>query len=154
MIRFALYEGRSEFIELRKELEFISGYLKLEAIRTSQRSKVVLNCTGESPTSKLVPTFLITTLVENALKHGGHSTPEPSCVKIDCRIENETLTIQVFNSEPLVKHPPGGKASHGGSGLPSLHRRLELYFPQRHRLRVTDRRESFMVYLQIPLRVA
>lgn len=151
MIRFALYDTRLEFIELKRELEFISQYLKLEAMRSSQRSKIVFDCYGDVNTDKRVPTLLITTLVENALKHGVHATHEPSYVKIDCHIEQDKLTFQVFNSKPGIKYPGTEKTRQGGLGLPTLKRRLEGYFPEKHRLRVSDRPESFLVYLQIPL---
>lgn len=151
MIRFALYDTRSEFIELKRELEFIARYLKLEAMRTSQRSKINFAYTGETKTAKRVPTLMLTTLIENALKHGVHSTHESSYVKIECHIQQDKLTFQVFNSKPATKYPGSGKTGHGGLGLATLQRRLEGYFPEKHRLRVTDRPESFLVYLQIPL---
>lgn len=152
MIRFALYDTRSEFIELSRELEFITQYLKLEAMRSSQRSTIIWDFYGEVKTSKTVPTLLITTLVENALKHGVHATYEPSYVKIECHVQADKLTLQVFNSKPGRKHPGLENSRHGGLGLATLQKRLDGYFPAKHRFSVTDKPESFMVYLQIPLR--
>lgn len=151
MIRFALYDARDEFTELGRELEFISQYLSLEAMRTSHRSTIVWEFNGTPQPAHRVPTLLITTIIENAIKHGVYSTPEPSYVKIDLRIEQTRLTIQVFNSKPAAGEDTEGKPGHGGLGLTSLRRRLDGYFPNQHIFRVTDRPASFLVYLQIPL---
>jgi hypothetical protein len=151
MIRFVLYDTRFEFVELKRELDFISRYLKLEAMRTSQRSRIDCQFTGDTKTARHVPTLMLTTLIENALKHGVHSTHEPSYVKIECHIEQDKLTFQVFNSKPASRYPGSEKTGHGGLGLATLRRRLEGYFPDKYHLRVTDRPESFLVYLQIPL---
>lgn len=151
MIRFALHDTRSEFIELNKELEFIARYLRLEAMRTSQRSKIDFESTGETKTAKRVPTLMLTTLIENAFKHGVHSTHGPSYVKISCHIEADRVTLQVLNSKPLLKAPQHSKSIQSGLGLSNLRRRLEAHFPDRYHLRVTEQSESFLVYLQIPL---
>jgi len=151
MIRFALYDAHHEFIQLERELEFISRYLSLEAMRTSRRSTIVWDVNGEPKPVHRVPTLLITTLIENAIKHGVHSTPEHSYVKIDCLVEETKLTIQVFNTKPVFGESTNEKSGHGGLGLASLRLRLDGYFPDQHLLRVTDRPSSFLVYLQIPL---
>jgi len=151
VIRFALYDAHHEFIELRRELDFISHYLALEAMRTKRRSTISWEINGEPQQTQRVPPLLITTLVENAIKHGVHSTPEPSYVKVCCRVEEAKLTIHVFNSKPSHEGRTNEKSGQGGLGLTSLRRRLEGYFPGQYIFRVVNRPQSFMVYLQIPL---
>lgn len=151
LIGFTLYQARSEFVQIQTELEFISKYLALEAMRTSRRSKIVFEVEGKTTISGSVPTLLITTLVENALKHGVHATDEPSYVKITCQIYAGSITLQVFNTKPSSTPSEKEKTSRSGLGLVNLRRRLEAYFPGRHQLEITERPQSFLVYLHFPL---
>lgn len=151
LIGFTLYEARSEFVNLQIELEFISKYLNLEAMRTNQRSKIIFDLQGQTPAQGRVPTLIITTLVENAVKHGVHATHEPSYVRISCLIQSDHFTIQVFNTKQ-AKHSAGStENSRKGLGLANLRKRLEAYFPGKYQLQITERPKSYLVYLKFPL---
>ncbi|MFM8414296.1 MAG: sensor histidine kinase [Planctomycetota bacterium] len=69
-----------------------------------------------------VPPLLLSPLVDNALKYGAQTSPEPRTVAVEARVTGGQLVVEVTNSgtwiEPASDRP--------GTGLANLRRRLEL----------------------------
>jgi LytS/YehU family sensor histidine kinase len=63
-------------------------------------------------------------------------------------VEN-TINFRIENNKGVIDEM--GKEDHGGVGLDNVKRRLELIYPQRHKLLVENSKKIFSVELQLQL---
>ncbi|HEV3485995.1 MAG TPA: histidine kinase, partial [Vicinamibacterales bacterium] len=69
VFRYALRGAESEWAVLDSELEFVRAYLDVERARFGERLQVDVDADAEVRGAR-VPTMIVQTLVENAVKHG------------------------------------------------------------------------------------
>ncbi len=139
VFRYALRGAESEWALLDDELEFVRAYLEVERARFGSRLRVEVRLTDEVRGAR-VPTMMVQTLVENAVKHGVARMRGPASVEVGTRREDERLVITVSDSGPgFDAEPAGQKAGRsvghgegrpkpGGYGLANVRQRLEGYF--------------------------
>jgi len=144
LLRYQLYDSARDKILLTKDIAFINNLLSLEKIRKDDFDYEVRtegNLEGIS-----LPPFLFIPFVENAIKHGA-STVGHSYLKLNFRITAKRLYFYAENSKPSVK----SNLPEGGIGLKNINRRLELLYPENHRLEVQDEPTRYIINLTIPL---
>ena len=127
VFRYTLRRSDSEWAPLDQELTFARAYLDVEQARFGQR----LSCTIDSdhlPPAPSVPSMLLQTLLENAVKHGVSQSREAGRIDVTVRTARDQVTIEVRNTGP-------GAAAHGrdqrdgeGFGLHSVRERLKGHF--------------------------
>jgi sensor histidine kinase YesM len=96
LLRYALYDGKTEFILLEKEIGMIKDFIGLQEVR-SDDMHLDLKMPDNIP-GTMVPPFLLLPLIENAFKHGANSQLSHPCVKIEIEIQENQLWLQVKNS--------------------------------------------------------
>jgi signal transduction histidine kinase len=129
VFRYALRGAESEWALLNDEIEFVRAYLDVEHARFGSRLTVDVHLADDVRGAR-VPTMVVQTLVENAVKHGVAQVRGPALVRIDARQSGDHLVISVADNGPGFQQPSprttGPKA--GGYGLDNISRRLEGYF--------------------------
>jgi sensor histidine kinase YesM len=111
-LRYTLQAGRQQLVSLGQELEMVEDYLALESLRLSERLQVVREIEPAAATLR-IPTMLLQTLVENAIKHGIAPLRQGGTLRIEARVAAGELVIRVVNPRPV--HPPApGEAQRGG----------------------------------------
>ena len=90
--------------------------------------------------------MLINPLVENAFKHGV-SLRNPSWIYITITFDETYLYCKVHNSMHVRQGQDTEKAS--GIGLENLKKRLQMIYPNRHRLDIQSNSHEYFVSLQI-----
>jgi signal transduction histidine kinase len=100
ILRYSLQSGRTETVPLETELEAVTAYLKLEAIRLEERLRVHIAVDPESLETR-IPPMLLQTLVENGIKHGVARLPGGGEIRVDSQVESRAVKIQVRNSGQL-----------------------------------------------------
>ena len=88
--------------------------------------------------------MLLVPFVENAFKHGDLS--EKGFI-LDIKEENEMLTFQLSNFKKQ-----GSKDSFSGIGIANVKKRLEILYPKKHELNITETETQYSVDLKIDLR--
>ncbi|MGG7665238.1 sensor histidine kinase [Dyadobacter sp. BHUBP1] len=149
ILRFSLYEMNDEFIKLETELAYMNLYIELESMRSNRRCHINVEQHGEVKDSYRVPTVSLITLVENAFKHGVHSTRHDSFVDILVNVSNSLLMFEITNSKP--SQPLRSKSGSGGIGLANLERRLGIYYPGQYKVKKSETETEFNVSVQIPV---
>lgn len=145
LLRYALYDGKSEFIPLGKEISMVRNYIELEEVRSdSIRLEVLL---PERVPDFRMPPFLLLPLVENAFKHGVNNQLKDSCVKIEIKLEGGQLVLEVRNSFD----PEYRRENAGGLGLANLKKRLDYYYDGLYSLETSEKDHVFNATLQLPL---
>ena len=145
LLRYQLYDSARAKIFLTADIHFLEDFLNLEKIR---RDNFDFTITQEGSLQGLeVPPLLFITFVENAVKHN-IDAEERSFVYVFFAIVEKELNFHCINSKPRIKVKRNGS---GGLGLANVKRRLELIYPERHDLRITDNEETFSVHLIIKI---
>jgi len=128
LLRYALRPSRTGMTTLDRELEATEAYLQLEALRFETRLAYAIE-TDERAREHPVPTMLLQTLVENAIKHGISRLPEGGAVRVEARKSSDGLHLRVTNTGRLERKRDGR-----GIGLANSLERLRLLFGDRVRL--------------------
>jgi len=145
LLRYALYDGKTEFILLEKEIRMIKDFIGLEEVRTDD-IHLDIKLPGEIPAAKLPP-FLLLPLIENAFKHGANSQLSHPCVKIEIGISGHQLWLQVKNSFDKEYR----RKNSGGLGLLNLKKRLDYYYPDNYLLETDEQNNIFIATLKLPM---
>ncbi len=146
LLRYQLESSKKNTVLLKEELEFIENYLLLEEKRLSARCTIEFLIKGDLLQLRIAPMLLIP-FVENAVKHGARSTNEQSNIDITASLKNATLQFLIHNSKPS-----GSLASERkGLGLANVKRRLNLLYPDSHRLEIKETETAYDVNLSIDL---
>lgn len=115
--------GRHGALEpLSREIDALEHYLTVQRARFGRRLDCRIGCTAEAR-EVLVPPVIIEPLLDNALKHGARTSPDPLRIVIDCRMDGTTLVVTVDNSGTWIEPGADGRR---GTGLANLRKRLEL----------------------------
>jgi two-component system sensor histidine kinase AlgZ len=125
LLRHTLAASRSRLVPLRDELDAVTGFLELSALRHGERLRFRLHV--EPGTEELlVPPLVLQPLVENAVLHGIVHRREGGQLDVRVTRAGERLALEVEDDGP----GPAGSAHTRGSGtaLRDLAERLRLLY--------------------------
>ena len=122
MMRHSLTLAPHDTISLARELDFVESYLVLERLRFQERLRVEMRI-GDDCRVGHIPSMLLYTLVENAVKYGIDQDRGGVDVTCSIRKENGNFLLRVTNSGKLVE-----RGSSTGTGLLNIRGRLELLY--------------------------
>lgn len=145
LLRYVVYENKTDFVSVSKEIQFIQDFSELHLLRFEvDEIDYKLNVKGSND-SQLIEKGILLSFVENAFKHGVQ--PEfNSFIHIDIDISSETKFIcKLKNSIP----PKIDLDRVGGYGLKSTKERLLLAYPDQHSLEIEEAPHIFNVTLII-----
>lgn len=144
LMRYLLYESEQTQAELSDEIDFMNHYIDLMKLRLSNKVKLSVSLPEESGTLA-VPPLLFIPFVENAFKHGV-SYREPSFISITMFIDGKTVNFTTKNS---IGASTSKDEQHSGIGLENVKKRLNLLYPDTHRLKIEEHAGEFTVELQL-----
>lgn len=144
MMRYILYEGNNTFIPLQKESDFIHSYISLMRMRYTETVKINLNIQKQFPVGE-IPPLLLVCFVGNAFKYG-ISYQHISTIDISLSVENDKIKFCCINSKQSET-----ECERGGVGLKSVQQRLNLIYPNRHKLVIDDGEKTYSVWLELSL---
>jgi hypothetical protein len=125
LLRHTLASSDQDLHSLERELEMVDDYLALEGLRLADRLRVELEVEPAARSAR-IPSMLLQTLVENAIKHGVAALKEGGTLRIRAQIVDRELRLDVVNPRPQA-----GADSAAGVGLSNAARRLRLLFGNR-----------------------
>jgi two-component system LytT family sensor kinase len=99
LLRHSLDSSRDQMVTLGVELEALEHYVAIERIRHGERLTVVIDV-PEPLLPRLVPSFLLQPLVENAIRHGFVDGTRPLRVEVSARSEPGRLILTVADDGP------------------------------------------------------
>jgi hypothetical protein len=123
-LRYSLDNRHRVLAPLAWELDATAAYLKIEQARFGERMQATVEAEVEAR-ERLVPSFLLQPLVENAVKHGLRA--DFCDLHIWAGLDGDVLTLSVRNPGRL----PESLEVIEGIGLETLRRRLAFHYPGR-----------------------
>jgi sensor histidine kinase YesM len=122
VLRYSLQTGKARTVPLQTELDAVSAYLALEAIRFEERLQVTIEIPSEVRSAK-IPPMLLQTLVENAIKHGIEPQSARGEVHIAGQRSGNRAVLEIRNTGRLRSSTNGI-----GIGLNNARERLRLLY--------------------------
>ncbi len=149
MLRYQLYECDVDKIVIEKEIQYIRNYVALQQERKEDNLEVLVDIPDDVRGFTIAPLLLIT-FVENAFKYVSGYEDRENRVVISLYREQEQMLFRAYNTcdEGMVRLP----MEKGGIGIANARRRLDLQYPGRHQLEITDGGESFEVCLRLNIK--
>lgn len=146
LMRYLLSESAREFVELEKEIHYLSDYIELQKIRLGETVKINFTVNGNITDQQIAPLILIP-FVENAFKHGVNPE-ERSHITMSIDITDNELNMTVSNNK--VAHLNDANET-GGTGIDNVRKRLQLLYPSSHELVILDKEYKFTIKLKLML---
>ena len=126
----------------------IENYIGLEKLRYGERLNISFKTEGNMNEFKIAPLILYS-FVENCFVHGAGEDPWKSWINIELTVKDSRLCFIAANSvsEQNCERKSNGKSSANENSL----RRLELQYPNSHRLAIREKRNEHVVELNVSL---
>jgi len=150
LLKFMIFESRKDLISLEKEIKLLSNYIDLEKIRYDKELELSISFTGNISGKQIHPLLLLP-LLENSFKHGMSQQLEQKWISLELHVEKNNLYFKLANSKDPdeIKDTIPGKTK--GIGLENVKRRLNLLYPGKHKMQVTDDAEMFLVSIELQI---
>ncbi|MGE8556748.1 MAG: sensor histidine kinase [Chryseobacterium jejuense] len=143
IMRFTTYEAQKEHIALSEELDYIKAYIELEELRHYENNIVKWQSGIKDEKQRIAP-YILSPLIENALKHGAYSEKNP--IEINIISDDKSLNFEVINS---IGNKKTDKL--GGIGLDNLKNRLDMLYHGKYKLETIRLENKFKAFIQIQL---
>jgi histidine kinase/histidine kinase/DNA gyrase B/HSP90-like ATPase len=138
VFRYTLRRSGSEWAPLDQELTFARAYLDVEQARFGARLTATIDSDHLLP-PPMVPSMLLQTLLENAVKHGVSQQRGPGRIDVIVRSAADQIVLEVRNTgpDPSTRGRAGidaaTRSGQGGEGfgLHSVRERLKGHFGER-----------------------
>ncbi len=148
LLRHIIYDSDRDYIPLEKEIGMIRNYITLQNLRTDEQHKINLHVDGEVK-EKMIAPMVILPFVENSFKHGLKGGADNAFVNILLTVSDHKLDLKIANS----KGKSAGETDlrYQGIGIENVRKRLEMLYPGRHKLKITETEQTFTVDLQVEI---
>ncbi len=145
LLRYVIYDGQAEQIELKREVEHIQHFIELFQMRSENPLDIKFNTSDKLNGMKIEPMILIP-IVENCFKHCDFDSNAQAFVQIDLQVGNGYLYFKTVNSKD-DRNQQKDKA--GGVGLENIRKRLALKYRDQHQLKIYNSTTTFEVQLDL-----
>jgi hypothetical protein len=143
ILRYTLQKS-DDCVALSEELNVVDSYLSLEQVRLGDRLEVQRNISPAAMDFRL-PSFLLQTLVENAIKHGISQRIRGGRVDLEGSVNERGLTLVIRNDGELNREAAGL-----GIGLNNSRERLRLLYGRDDLLSIRQEGSLVVSTLRIP----
>ena len=143
LMRFTIYDSGKEKVQLKDEIDYLINYIELQTARYHKDIDVNFEKTIKNSEASVAPLLFII-LLENAFKHGVEKATENAFVHIQLIEDDYKISFTVKNNYD-VEEPPKSN----GIGLKNLNDRLNLLYPNSHKLCTSTEKNIYTTTLEI-----
>jgi LytS/YehU family sensor histidine kinase len=124
----------------------IQDYISLEQIRYDDHLDVHIDLPANTDNLAIAPLLLLP-LVENCFKHGTSHMIEQPWLSLRVTLEKDRMYMKLMNGKTneIVNN------DYKGIGIMNVRKRLDLLYPGRHELTITDEEDVYIVNLWLQL---
>ncbi len=148
LMRYLLYDSENGKTSLGNEISFMTHYVDLMKLRISKKVELKVDL-PHTEINLEIPPLLFIPFIENAFKHG-ISYREKSFIHISMTIENNLIKFSCINSIGQATEKNSDE-NHSGIGLENVKKRLNLLFPEKHKLSIEESDSEYRVSLEIEI---
>jgi two-component system, LytTR family, sensor kinase len=149
MMRYLLYDTQQGQTMMSQEIAFVKDYISLMQLRLTDAVKVNIDTPSNLKDLPLAPMIFLP-FVENAFKHGVSATQQ-SHIDIIILQKDKVLDLTVRNS--IMKDNSVSLDTNSGIGLVNTRRRLDLLYPGKYKLDISELNDNneYTVHLILDL---
>lgn len=147
MMRYVMKKSREDFTSVAEEINFLQDYLELQQIRIPQRESICIQTqiSYDNKPARIAP-LLLMPFIENAFRYG--ISIDLNCfIHLRLVIANARLEMELENKKLPISSVENGT----GTGIRDVSKRLELLYPNRHKLKISSESGIYKVWLQLEL---
>lgn len=144
-LRYTVGYGQKQRVALKKELEMCEAYLAIEKIRFGEKISVEMEV-EETAQEVEIPSMLLQTLFENAIKHGVYHSLNSESIYFQAIINNNRLVLTMRNSFDAS----GEKKIGTQTGLKNIRERLLLIYGEMALFETRKETNHFIVQINLP----
>ncbi|MFC1225011.1 sensor histidine kinase [Pedobacter sp. BG31] len=135
LMRYTLNDSPDGKVGLDKEVEYLESYVALFRMRFEPNFYVDFIADGIA--DQKIASLILIPFVENAFKHGVvNDAAQP--VRIRLKVQQKRLSFEVSNK---ISHAQKDLSS--GVGMVNIHRRLDLIYPDKHELLISNNGNTY-----------
>lgn len=144
MLRYMIYDSNTTLVPLSKELDHLNHYISLQQLRIKDAQFTSIQLPAKC-THLMVAPLLFLPFVENAYKYVEKKGESPA-ISINMTCSDKTIHFRCKNQYNINS----SKDVHtGGVGLENVRKRLELIYPDKHTLTISNENRIFIVKLTL-----
>jgi len=148
-LRAALPQMRRDETTLEQEVELARAYLNVLQVRMGERLRFRLDVPDDLGALPFPP-LALSTLTENAIKHGLNPLPEGGSIEIAARVEGLQLKVEVADTGAGLRQSSGS-----GAGLANLRARLAALYGEMASLSIeANVPRGIRATIAVPIRIA
>ena len=144
IMRYSLTDSTDNTVSLEGEIIQISNLIDLHQLRYGGKLFIELEVSIQHFNAQIYPLLLLS-FVENALKHG-QLQDKNYPVKIALKTDHNMLTFSTKNRKNKA-----AMVISTNIGLSNIQKRLEILYPQKHTLSITNENENYECLLTLKL---
>jgi len=148
ILDYILYRCNEQKVLLFDEILNLKNYIEIEKLRYSEKLSITTDFPQETNNLQIAPLLLLP-FVENAFKHGVSHNPGTAKISCSLKTRHTSMVFNIENSKNPAK--PHIKNLSKGIGLSNVKKRLELLYPQKHKLEIDEKETTFSVTLSLEL---
>jgi two-component system, LytTR family, sensor histidine kinase AlgZ len=145
LLSYMLYDCNAEQVRLEKEIEVMKNYIDLEKERCDNKLEISWSVEGNVRDQFISP-LLMMPFLENAFKHGVSEQIENPWLSIDISVKSDILRCKIANSKNEFAPP-----CEIGIGITNVKKRLEVLYPGKYELKISDEGNFFVISLMLKL---
>ena len=146
LLRYVIYDCKTDKKNLEDELKFIQDFVTLNETQLEERGKVNLSIKNKATTSIDVAPLLFIVFIENAFKHATNSLSNQINISISFDINDKEILFSCINNFATLNNAQGLTK---GIGLTNAKERLNILYPNSHKLTIIDENDIYNVHLKI-----
>lgn len=147
-MRYILYESSKQLVRLKQEVDFLKNFVEVESAHHSEKIDISFETQGITDRALIEPLLLLP-FIENAFKHGlREETGEGFIHIVLCLVEND-LSAEIKNSKPTSSKNDKKR----GIGLQNVSQRLQILYPGKHEITITEDEIIFEVRVSLILKL-
>lgn len=148
ILHYYFIDGKRQYVALKKELQTIENFIRLEKLRYGERLSIEFDVNGPQEGKKIIP-FVLFSFVENCFEHGCSIDYGSAWIKILVRIEKNSILFHASNSTPDNMPDSGTKAKR--KEVKKTKPKLDILYPGKYMLRIDDRPNMYSLDLKLRL---
>lgn len=148
VLRYMLYECRATYVPLTKEIEHLINFINLSKLQIEGRGQAVVDI-NTIPSAYRIAPLILTVFVENAFKHSASS--QTNDISIEAKVQVDPDGILHFTCKNTYLAGSNTQDLDAGIGLENVKKRLQLIYPDSHKLMISSENGYYKVSLTIDL---
>lgn len=147
MLRYVIEDGDNEFVFLKSEIDYIESYIAFQRMRSPHEINVAFNFDQLEVNQKISPLLFIP-FIENSFKYSRIEEHENAFIDIQfASSEKGKIEFSIKNSIPETAKAKSG----AGTGIKNVKQRLNLTYPAKHKLKISEQDNTYSVNLNIEI---